>query len=58
MEIVLDMADIERLLRKGAELEGIKIPADHKMTRRVNNKKSTFRVVFQPNKQPKPGTDK
>jgi hypothetical protein len=46
MEIVLEHAEVIRLLRKGLAAEHIVVPSNAKVTVRRNNKKGTIRVVF------------
>jgi hypothetical protein len=48
MEFVLENEEVEELLREALEGRGVKVPANFKMSHRLNNKKRTFRVVFLP----------
>lgn len=46
MELVLEMVEIEVLLRKALEREGFNVPEEARMIVRQNHKKQTLRLVF------------
>jgi hypothetical protein len=47
MELTLEWAEIERLLRKAIEeSNGMRIPDEAVMRKRMNGKKGTMRIVF------------
>jgi hypothetical protein len=46
MEMVLEMVEVDVLLRKALEKEGVKVPDEARMIYRPNHKKQTFRIVF------------
>ncbi len=47
MELTLEWAEIERLLRKAVEeSNGMRIPDEAVMRKRMNGKKGTMRIVF------------
>ena len=46
MEIVLEMREVERLLRQALATEGCLVPVEMRMTTRANHKKGTTRIVF------------
>jgi len=46
MEVVLEMVEIDVLLRKALEREGVKVPEDAQMIVRQNHVNRTIRIVF------------
>jgi hypothetical protein len=47
MELTLEWAEVERLLRKAIEeSNGMRIPDEAVMRKRMNGKKGTMRIVF------------
>lgn len=46
MELLLEMVEIEVLLRKALEREGFNIPDEARMIVRANHKEQTIRLVF------------
>ena len=48
MELVLEIDEVEELLREALKNQGLVVPENFQMIHRVNNKKRTFRIVFQP----------
>jgi hypothetical protein len=46
VEFVLEMVEIEVLLRKALEREGIVVPDEARMIVRQNHKEQTVRLVF------------
>lgn len=48
MELVLEHADIDNLLREALKARGMAIPDESVLRIRRNNKRSTIRAVFAP----------
>lgn len=46
MEVVLEMVEIEVLLREALKREGVTVPDEARMIVRQNRKKQTIRLVF------------
>ena len=46
MEIVLEMADVDRLIRRSLREEGVSVSEDMRLIVRTNHKKGTIRVVY------------
>ena len=46
MELVLEWDEIERLLRQALAANGLQMPENTEMRRRINNKQGTLRIVF------------
>lgn len=46
MEIMLEMEDVDRLLRKALEAEGVTVPGTMRLIVRSNHKKGTLRVIY------------